>query len=89
LIKHRCVTGWTFGAFGGAAVVNGKKKFIPKLIFGVKSVGIDGINANRDNSRALAFVTHTASIATIPVAPSSGWPMAQCDLSMKESTFKR
>lgn len=45
-VPHR--PGWTFGAFGFAAPVRGKQHFVPIAIYGVKSIGIDGINTNRN-----------------------------------------
>ena len=37
-----------FGAFGFTPVVRGKIHFVPTEIYGVKSIGIDGINASRN-----------------------------------------
>ena len=45
-VAHR--TGWTFGSFGGPVSDNGNTGFAPAAIFAVTSVGVDGINANRD-----------------------------------------
>ncbi len=45
-VPHR--TGWTFGCWGFTDVVNGKVGLVPIEIYGVKSIGLDGINASRD-----------------------------------------
>ena len=43
---HR--VGWTFGAYGDVVSLKGKPQFVPISIYGVKSIGIDGINGIRD-----------------------------------------
>ncbi|QEG22941.1 DUF1559 family PulG-like putative transporter [Mariniblastus fucicola] len=45
-LAHRA--GWTFGATGTPTTIGGRVVFVPSRTLTVKSVGVDGINANRD-----------------------------------------
>lgn len=45
-VAHRA--GWTFGSTGTPTSINGRVQFIPSRILTIKSIGSDGINADRD-----------------------------------------
>lgn len=45
-VAHRA--GWTFGATGMPTNIRGRISFVPHRTFAVTSIGVDGINANRD-----------------------------------------